>query len=410
MDMSAKRVNLIRSAIMSLSTGIAFGTWMIYQVELVGMNPTQLVLLGTVMEVTIFLCEVPTGIVADVYSRRLSIIIGFVLMGVGYIVTGAVPVFAVLVVGQILWGLGFTFTSGATDAWIVDELGQQEAERAFIQMSQLGNMMGLLALLISTGLALISLQLPLIVGGVLLIGGAGYLLLNMPENGFKPTPREDRSTWGKYWATFRDGLAVVRGRPMLWRILGVGFFLGLFSEGWDRLWQAHLIQNVGLPAGLPSVIAIGIIGIADALVGIYVLDRIQRRLENDPRRNLTAIMMVLVGLMVVSMIAFALAPHLAVALLAFYLFSSARGVIGPLFGGWTNRHIDSNVRATVLSMSSQTDAIGQIAGAIPVAGIGGFSSRWAIALSALLLAPAVPLLNSVHGQEQPAPVASPTAE
>jgi DHA3 family tetracycline resistance protein-like MFS transporter len=52
-----------------------------------------LVLVGTVLEPSVFIFEIPTGIVADVYSRRLSIIIGQVLIGLGFMVEGLFPVF-----------------------------------------------------------------------------------------------------------------------------------------------------------------------------------------------------------------------------------------------------------------------------------------------------------------------------
>ncbi len=55
-----------------------------YQVTVVGLNPLQLVLVGTTLEAFLFIFEVPTGIVADVYSRRLSLVIGYVLMGMGF--------------------------------------------------------------------------------------------------------------------------------------------------------------------------------------------------------------------------------------------------------------------------------------------------------------------------------------
>ncbi|MCI0477487.1 MAG: hypothetical protein L0Y55_14670, partial [Anaerolineales bacterium] len=66
----------------------------IYQVTVVGLDPLQLVLVGTTLEVTAFFFEVPTGVVADVYSRKLSIVIGYVMMGIGFIVEGAFPFFA----------------------------------------------------------------------------------------------------------------------------------------------------------------------------------------------------------------------------------------------------------------------------------------------------------------------------
>ena len=63
----------------------------IYFVEVVGLDALQLVLIGTALEVSAFLFEVPTGVVADVYSRRLSVIIGTILLGFGFMLAGSIP-------------------------------------------------------------------------------------------------------------------------------------------------------------------------------------------------------------------------------------------------------------------------------------------------------------------------------
>ena len=60
--------------------------------------------------------EIPTGVVADSYSRRLSILIGVGLTGAALVLIGLTESFALLLVGQVVWGLGTTFTSGATTA------------------------------------------------------------------------------------------------------------------------------------------------------------------------------------------------------------------------------------------------------------------------------------------------------
>src|SRR5262245_65619797 len=94
----------------------------IYYVQVVGMNPLQLVLVGTVLQITAFLFEVPTGIVADVYSRRLSVIVGELLIGLCFVIEGTVPMFAAILLAEIVRGVGGTFISGALSAWITDEI------------------------------------------------------------------------------------------------------------------------------------------------------------------------------------------------------------------------------------------------------------------------------------------------
>jgi len=72
---------------------LTFTLSMVYYVRDAGLNPLQMVLVGTTLELACFLFEVPTGIVADLYSRRLSIIIGFTLIGAGFLLQGLVPAF-----------------------------------------------------------------------------------------------------------------------------------------------------------------------------------------------------------------------------------------------------------------------------------------------------------------------------
>ncbi|MDP6509107.1 MAG: hypothetical protein QF719_08735 [Chloroflexota bacterium] len=68
--------------------------------EIVGLDPLQLVLVGTVLEATVFIFEVPTGILADVYNRRLSVIVGVALIGADFTLEGAVPRFATVLAGR----------------------------------------------------------------------------------------------------------------------------------------------------------------------------------------------------------------------------------------------------------------------------------------------------------------------
>ena len=118
---SPRAVFLWMSGAQSLLFSLVFTVNMVYQATVVGLNPLQLVLVGTTLEVAYFLFEVPTGIVADVRSRKLSVLIGFGLIGTGFMVE-AIPRFGAVLLAQVLWGIGATFTSGAMEAWIIDEM------------------------------------------------------------------------------------------------------------------------------------------------------------------------------------------------------------------------------------------------------------------------------------------------
>ena len=89
-------IYLVLALVTGFSDRLVFTTSAIYRVTEVGLNPLQLVLVGTTLEATAFFFEIPTGVVADTYSRRLSVIIGMFLIGLGFTVEGLVPLFSVV--------------------------------------------------------------------------------------------------------------------------------------------------------------------------------------------------------------------------------------------------------------------------------------------------------------------------
>ncbi|MBK9055067.1 MAG: hypothetical protein IPL78_30455 [Chloroflexi bacterium] len=79
------------------------------------------------------LFEIPTGIVADLRSRRLSLLIGYVIIGIGFLMEGLFPFFVPVLLAQVVWGIGYTFTSGAQDAWLADEIGESKLTQAYLR-------------------------------------------------------------------------------------------------------------------------------------------------------------------------------------------------------------------------------------------------------------------------------------
>ena len=168
---SALSVFLLFEVSQSLFYTLVFTVSNIYQVTIADLNPLQLVLMGTMLEATVFVFEVPTGVVADAYSRRLSVIIGLLLTGAGFLLEGSIARFEMLLLAQGLWGLGATFISGAATAWIADELGEERAGPAFVRGAQMGQIGWLVAIPISAGLGTIDVRIPI------LLGGAAFIVL-----------------------------------------------------------------------------------------------------------------------------------------------------------------------------------------------------------------------------------------
>jgi DHA3 family tetracycline resistance protein-like MFS transporter len=409
--LEARRVYLAHRFAFAFAFTLATSLNLVWQAS-AGLTPLQLILIGTVLETTAFLCEIPTGVVADVYSRRLSVIIGLLLYGLGWTLEGSVQAFWAFLLSQVLWGSGATFISGAHDAWIADEVGEARVGQLYVRGAQMSQLGALLAIPLAAVLGSVRLNLPILVGGLSFFAIALFLIVAMPERHFRPAPREERSTFGQMWHTFQGGVGVVRGQPVLVTILLIGAFFGMASEGIDRLSTPHYL-SLGLPPlePLEPVAWFPLMGFVGALLAIVTNQLIARRVDTANHRLVSRVLLVLAAGQIVSVTAFGLAGGFWSALLAGQALGVFRRLLEPLYGAWLNQGIDPRYRATVLSMRGQVDAFGQIAGG-PFIGLVGtwVSLPAALVASGLILLPALPLFARARGQERPTPQRSAVPE
>jgi DHA3 family tetracycline resistance protein-like MFS transporter len=380
---------------------LAYTVNLVYQYTVVGLNPLQLVLVGTVLEGTAFLCEIPTGLVADTYSRRLSIIIGCLLLGLSLILQGAIPTFAAILLSQVVSGLGYTFLSGATEAWVADEVGEVAAAPLYLRGSQVGQAAGFIGIFASVGLASVALALPIVVSGVGILLLALALMVLMPEHGFAPLPQAERNSFGKLAGAFTEGLATVRASPILLTIVVIILFRGASSEAFDRLWQAHFVANFTFPTlgSLEPIVWFGIIAAVARIVSIGSTELVRRRVNTATQRGAAGGLFVVNALLIAAILVLALAGNFGLALGAYLVAAACRTTSDPIYTAWINRQVSSRVRATVLSFTSQSDALGQVAGGPAIGWVGTVASlRAALIVGALVLTPILPLLGRSRRQ------------
>ncbi|MBN2047413.1 MAG: MFS transporter, partial [Anaerolineaceae bacterium] len=365
---------LASSALAGMFFTIAFTMNMVYQVKVAHLDPLQLVLVGTALEISVFLFEIPTGVVADVISRRTSVIIGFAVMGLGFLLEGSFPIWIAILLAQVIWGLGYTFISGAMTAWITDEVGEAAAGSLFLKANQVTRVFEIFAIFISVGLASIRLNFPLLAtgGGFLLL--SMFLLLVMPEDGFEPTPEEDRETFNQLKMTLSKGFQLFRERRSLFNYFWIMLFYGLASEGYDRLQTIHFLEDIGFPVVFGQTFSdevwFGAISVIGALLSIGFTALLRKKLDLSDQQMVVKVLMLMLVVVTLGMMVFALTDHPAVAMAMVLVVGMLRGNTSPLENAWINQHIRSDVRATVLSMSEQANSFGQMVGG-PVVGVIG---------------------------------------
>ncbi len=400
----ASFIYLLLSGASSLCYSMLLTVELVYLIQVVGFNPLQLVLVGTLRQSASFLFQIPTGVLADMYSRRWAVVLGILLIGTGYFIEGSFPAITIVFAAQIFWGIGTPLLDGADVAWITDEIGVEQAGPVFLRAAQIGSLSSLLGIALSAVLVNIHLNLPLVLGGGLLIVLAILLAFVMPEHHFIPAPREDRSTLQQMSHTVRVGIQLVRAQPILLTILGVVVFSGAFSAGFDQIWNYHLLHNFTFPAlgGLTSATWFSIIEAGIVLTNFCGTSIIRRCVDTNRQRAVIVALCVMDGLTVVSVLGFALAGQFTLALIAFFLLTTARGPRQPLEQIWMNQHLDSRVRATLFSLRGQVSAFAQIIGGPMLGAIAtGESTRTALIAAGIVLSPTLLLyIRTLHKNTQ----------
>jgi DHA3 family tetracycline resistance protein-like MFS transporter len=376
---------------------LALPAWVVVAVYLVRtakLDPLQLVLMGTVMEAAVFVCEVPTGVVADLVSRRLSLGIGWLVQGAAWALAGATTSFGVILAAWVIWGIGATFESGAFQAWITDEVGAENVGPVFVRGSQASLAGGIVGVLASFAVATVSIRAAIFGAGAVTAAMGLVAFTALPETGFVPAPRDGRTRRRAMLDTALGGARLVRRVPALLLLVGATVFVGAASEGFDRLSEAHLLRDIGVPrlVGFDPLWWFAVLSIGGTLLALLASNVLVRRLTTPDPARLARTLFVLSALQISSGLAFAVSGAFGVALATLWVLGLARTLVFPVYATWLNSSItDSSVRATVNSIASQADAIGETAGGPVVGAIGK-----AVTLPAALVASAlfyVPLLG-----------------
>lgn len=383
----------------ALLRSVAYTTYGLYAVKAAGLGPLELVLVGSMLELSVVLAEVPTGIVADMYGRRLSVIVGFCIIGVGFGLMGSVPTFWCIALGSMLWAVGGTFISGAHQAWLADEIGEGDAAPAYLRATQISQIGSLVGIPIGVAIASRHLQLPMLVGGVGFWVLAALLSLTMPEAGYAPAWRSQGNPWQGMVTTLRAGIDTVRGRSDLVSILIIALIYGMSGEAFGRLAPLHILDDIGLPGTFAETTWFGILH-AGSFLGAAVITGLTSRAKTVQNpRLIVQTLVVLTAVMLLATLTFAVASVFWLALIAFWMARWVRIAFAPLMVARMNPGLAPHVRATVLSMLGQAGALGEVCGG-PLLGLVGTlrSVRTALLGAAVVLLPALPLYGRLLAQ------------
>lgn len=386
---AVQRIYLILLLLHTLAASLIWGVNTLFLLD-AGLTNAQAFAANAFFTAGLVLFEIPTGVIADVRGRRLSYLLGTATLAISTLLyllmwrTHA-PFWGWAVTSMLL-GFGFTFFSGAVQAWLVDALHatgfEGDLESVFAKgkivegIAMLGGavMGGILAQFTNLGVPYVARAVALAVSFVLAFAW-------MRDRGFTPRRSSSKTVLRE---AFRIGLANPRVR---WVMLANFFTDGVSIYAFYAM-QPHLLQLYGNPdAYWVAGLAAAIVGGAQIGGGFLVthVSRLARR-----RTNVLALAVVVSTLVLVAVGTFP-AFWLAITLLA--VWGLVFAMVMPVRQAYINSLVDSQQRATVISFDSLTGSVG---GVLAQPALGRAADLWgypaSYLCSAALQACALPFL------------------
>ncbi len=414
-DVSPYRLYLCLESGTSFLLGISYATITVYWVTSGRLNPLQLLLLGTSLELSYFLFQLPTGVLADLVSRRLCILTGLFILGLAQVMQSLSPSFLNLMIGQAVLGFGYALNNGAQDAWIADELsavvgGEDRMTGIYLRATQLGLVATVAGSLLSGVIALAGLDVPLRVGGALICLLALGAAVVMPERNFRPVATRAhvggilRQAGGALAEQTRSTHRAVVAVPGLVLLFGMTFFVGMWTESFDRLWGAFLLRDIRFPqiGGLHPAMWFSLFASVAAVLGLGATEVAKRRTQRLGPDSVVDALLVLTLAIAAAVVALATAHAFIVVVVTYVVVSVLRPVLYPLVSGWMVGRIEPSVRATALSAWDMFDSAGQMLGGPVIGAIGTLASlRIALLAGAAALGPAAACIAAASRRIRP---------
>jgi len=392
------------AAIYTLAASLIWGINTLFLLD-AGLSVAEVFIANSAFSVGTVLFEIPTGVIADTVGRRASFLASLAVLAtttVLYVVlaeagAGLIPFSLV----SALMGLGFTFYSGAMEAWLVDGIRHHGYDGDLDQVFSRGQTVSSAAMLVGTigggAIGQIDLALPFIIRSFLLLVLFGLACFGMRDVGFRPQPVSWREIPSAASRVASEGVRFGWGhRSLRLLMLGGAIQEGFFFWAWYA-WQPYFLELLGSDAvwvaGFVAALLAASMIIGNSIVGI-VMRWCGRR---------TTLFLLTSATYIAALIGVGAVDAFLPALALLFLAGVATGVQMPVAQAFIHQVVPSAQRATVISFGSMISGGGAVIGQTglgALSGRRGYSAGYIVGGSVTLLA--LPLFWAVRRERDTA--------
>ncbi len=310
---------------------------------------------------TIFLFEIPTGAIADVFGRKISIIISYLLMGISMLLYALATTFPGFALAEMLGAIASTFNNGAFEAWMVDRLRQQKypgklpnilagGERWRLISSVVGAVLG-------AKLSDLDMRIPWVVAGVIQLVAVVAGLILIKEQKTERKQLDLRNCFCRIRKTVTSSLSFARSSRNIRFLLLTGALFSFSVTAPNMQWQPFFSQFLKGSSSTPLGFISAAISLA-LIAGSFFTGRVIQTFRT--KKSALAAIQIGTGLGVVLTASICSLP---MALTVFLLHEVVRGLFGPIKQSLLHEEIPAEKnRATLVSCQSMGQQVGGMLG------------------------------------------------
>ena len=386
------RVYLTLTLLSTFATSFIFGVNTLFLLD-AGLSNSGAFLANAAFTAGQVVFEIPTGVVADTRGRRASYLLGAATLLAStllYLLMWQIeaPLWA-WALSSIVIGLGFTFFSGAVEAWLVDALYENGYDGDLETVFARGQMISGIAMLVGSVAGgflaqATNLAVPYLLRAGLLVAVVVVAAVAMRDEGF--TPHHGSGPIDEIRSVLAASVDVGwRNRPIRWVMLTAPFTSGVGIFAFYGM-QPYLLELYG------DETAFGVAGLAAALVaGAQIVGAVLVPAVRKVFRRRTDALLTAVAVGAAALLALGAVSNFWLALASISVWALTFAASRPIRQAYVNDLIPSEQRATVLSFDALQGSAG---GVVTQPALGRAADVWsystAYAISALVTTLALP--------------------
>jgi len=319
-----------------------------------GLDIFQVGVVNAVFYVTLLICEIPTGVFADIFGRKISYAFSYFLFSASMFVYSASNSLPGFMTAEAIGAIGFTFGNGSFDAWLKDKLDFHGYEKSklravFSQKSQIGQIASGVGALIGAFLGGFNLAFPWIASGIMFFAGGILVVLLLKEEYFD----KKKVSFSESISFTKNAIKQGFKNKVICFVVMMTLIQVFILQAPNMQWQPFFSKFVAEKSSLGYIFfGLSLAIAAGSFLSLWLL----KKMKNSEKGFLVA-SQVLMG---AGMILAGALRIFFLCLPAFLLHEFARGLFAPIKDNYINQSIPEKTkeRSTLLSIESMSHHIG----------------------------------------------------